>query len=184
MDKKKQRKEQMDDAITNATKRAEVEVLQEEIARIRVEHEDSRNQLKRAVADYHNLEKRVSEGRSELTAWGTIELIKKLLIVLDYLEQSTTGASEEEKKSGWFRGVEMAVKGFQDVLKSEGLEEIETDGLFDPSLHEALDTNPGEDNKILSVSRKGYRLNGKVLRPAGVVVGRRESSEEEKGDSV
>lgn len=131
-------------------------------------------QLKRAVADYHNLEKRVSEGRSELTAWGTIDLIKKLLTVLDYLEQSTTGASEEEKKSSWFRGVEMAVKAFKDVLKSEGLDEIVADGLFDPSLHEALDTNPGEDNKILSVARKGYKLNGKVFRPAGVVVGRTE----------
>lgn len=135
---------------------------------------DLENALKRAVADYHNLEKRVSEGRSELTTWGTIELIKKLLTVLDYLEQSTTGASEEEKKSSWFKGVEMAVKSFKDVLKSEGLEEISADGLFDPSLHEALDTQPGEDNKILSVARKGYKLNGKVLRPAGVVVGRTE----------
>ncbi len=135
---------------------------------------DLENQLKRAVADYHNLEKRVSEGRSELTAWGTIELIKKLLIVLDYLEQSTTGASEEEKKSGWFKGVEMAVKAFKDVLKSEGLDEIPADGNFDPSLHEALDTQVGEDNEIMSISRKGYKLNGKVLRPAGVVVGRTE----------
>ncbi len=158
------------------------------------------NQLKRAVADYHNLEKRVNEGRSELTAWGTTELLTKMLTVLDYLEQATSGASEVEKSSGWFRGVELAIKQFKDVLKSEGLDEIVADpstalgtgSVFDPSLHEALDTKEGEDNKILKVVRRGYKSNGKVLRPAGVIVGRKlesssenqESREEGKGESV
>lgn len=140
----------------------------------KVNHLDA--QFKRAVADYQNLEKRVQEGRSELTRWGTSELLTKLLPVLDHLEQATSGATEAEKVSGWFRGVELAIKQFKDVLKSEGLDEIVTEGLFDPSLHEALDTQAGEDNKILKVVRKGYTLNGKVLRPAGVVVGRKEES--------
>jgi molecular chaperone GrpE (heat shock protein) len=64
MAKQKQKREQMDDAITHATKLAEVEVLQRQLAEIKVEQEDCRNQLKRAIADYQNLEKRVSEGRS------------------------------------------------------------------------------------------------------------------------
>lgn len=179
MDKKKQKKEQLDDAIENATKLAEVEVMQRELATVKVEHEELRNQLKRAVADYQNLEKRVSEGRSELNSWATGELLKKLLPTLDHLEQALSGISEEEKQSGWVKGVELAVKEFNQVLAQEGLEEIAVDGQFDPSLHEAVDTREGENDRILEVVRKGYNLNGKVLRPAQVVVGRKLESKEE-----
>lgn len=172
MDKKKQKKEQLDDAIENAAKRAGLEEMQLELARVRAEQEEIRNQLKRAVADYQNLEKRVAEGRSELTRWGTGELLNKILPVLDHLEQALKGAGENEKQSGWFRGVELAVKELNSVLQSEGLEQIAADGQFDPNLHEAVDTRQGEDNKILEIVRSGYTLNGKILRPAQVVVGK------------
>lgn len=134
---------------------------------------DLENQLKRAVADYHNLEKRVSEGRSELTSFVGAELVKNLLPVVDHLEQALSGVSEEEKQSGWVRGVELAVKEFEQVLTQEGLEQIAADGQFDPALHEAVDTKVGEDNKILEVVRNGYTLNGKILRVAQVVVGKK-----------
>lgn len=130
-------------------------------------------QLKRAVADYQNLEKRISEGRSELTSFVGAELIRKLLPVADHLEQALSGVTEEEKQSGWVKGVELAAKEFKQVLASEGLGEIPADGVFDPALHEAIDTRDGENNMILEVVRKGYNLNGKVLRPAQVVVGRK-----------
>ncbi|MCL5784853.1 MAG: nucleotide exchange factor GrpE [Patescibacteria group bacterium] len=133
-------------------------------------------QLKRAVADYHNLEKRVAEGRSELTKWGTGELLVKILPVLDHLAQALVGASEADRQSGWFRGVELAVKELKQVLQSEGLEEVDAEGEFNPALQEAVDTRAGDDNKILEVVRKGYTLNGKVLRPAAVVVGRKEQA--------
>ena len=181
MDKQKRKREQMDDAITHATKLAEVQELQRELAEIKVEHEDIQNQLKRAVADYHNLEKRIEEGRSELTKYVGFELILKLLPVLDHLNQALSGVSEEEKQSGWVRGVELAVKEFEQVLSQEGLDEISVDpgsspgtgSVFDPSLHEAVDTQEGPDNMILEVVKKGYNMNGKVLRPAQVVVGRK-----------
>ena len=133
---------------------------------------DLENQLKRAIADYHNLEKRISEGRSELTKWGTNELLVRILPVLDHLDQALSGATEVDRQSGWFKGVELAVKELNTVLQSEGLDQIATEGQFDPNLHEAVDTREGEDNMILEVVRKGYTLNGKILRPAGVVVGK------------
>jgi molecular chaperone GrpE len=163
-----------DDVYDYTKKKAELEQLQHELAEVKVEHEDLRNQLKRAIADYQNLERRVNEGRSELTQWANKELLTKLLTVLDHLEQALTGMSEEERKSGWAKGVEMSVKQFQDLLRLEGLEEIRADGQFDPTLHEAVDLRDGDDNMILEVVRKGYNLNGKVLRPAAVVVGRKE----------
>ena len=157
-------------------KTEELEQLQDRVSELEA-------QLKRAVADYQNLEKRVSEGRSELTNFVGAELIKKLLQVLDHLEVALSGLSEDEKQSGpalsersesngWVKGVELAIKEFKTVLQSEGLEEIEASGEFNPALHEAVDTRDGEDNKILEVVRKGYNLNGKVIRPAQVVVGR------------
>lgn len=130
-------------------------------------------QLKRALADYQNLEKRVAEGRSELTSWGTNELLRKLLPTLDHLDKALSGMSDEEKKSGWAKGVQLAVQELRGVLKSEGLDQIEADGQFDPTLHEAVDMRQGEDNKILEVTEIGYRLNGRVLRPAKVVVGKK-----------
>lgn len=137
---------------------------------------DLENQLKRAVADYRNLESRISQGRSELTSFVGAELIRKLLPVLDHLEVALGGLSETEKQSGWAKGVELAVKEFKGVLTQEGLDEIAADGLFDPSLHEAVDTREGDDNIILEVVRRGYRLNDRVIRPAQVVVGRKEQT--------
>lgn len=140
------------------------------------------NLLKRAVADYQNLEKRVTQGRAELTNYVGAEILKKILLPLDHLEQALAGASESDKQSGWFKGVEMAVKELNQVLLSEGLDQIVADGQFDPNLHEAVDTQEGEDNMILKMTRKGYNLNGKVLRPAQVVVGRKVEQREGKNN--
>ncbi len=57
-------------------------------------------------------------------------------------------------------------------MRPEGLDQIVTEGQFNPSIHEAVDIRAGEDNKILEVARKGYKLNEKVVRPAQVVVGK------------
>ncbi|KKQ16263.1 nucleotide exchange factor GrpE [Candidatus Daviesbacteria bacterium RIFCSPHIGHO2_12_FULL_37_16] len=155
----------------------------EELEKLKQDFANLENQLKRAVADYHNLERRVSEGRSQLTSFAANNLIVNILPVMDHLEKAVEGVSEEERNSGWFKGVEMSVKQLQQVLKDEGLEQIRADGQFDPTLHEAVDTREpssaeasagkGEDD-VLEVVRKGYNLNGKVLRPAQVVVGRKQ----------
>lgn len=153
--------------------KADFDKLQEELNNLT-------NQLKRAVADYQNLEKRVIEGRSQLSEWATSELIQKILPSLDHLYKALDGAGEEERQSGWYRGVALAVQQLRAALKDEGLEEIEIDPVsshgtgsqFDPTLHEAVDSRDGEDGKILEVAEKGYTLNGKILKPAKVVVGR------------
>lgn len=136
------------------------------------------NLLKRAVADYRNLEKRIEEGRSELSDWATTELLQNLLPTLDHLETVVEMGrpilAEEAKLKDWFRGVELAVNQLKQVLKTAGLDEIVADGQFDPKLHEAVDTDKGEENKILKVAQRGYTLKGKVIRPAKVVVGRKE----------
>jgi molecular chaperone GrpE len=169
----KQKQQNTDDIVLDESLENEEESkLQEDFDTLKTSFDDLQNQLKRAVADYQNLERRVSEGRSELTAWAANNLLQKMLPVLDHLEQAMSGAAETSETSGWFKGVEMAVKEFKRILAEEGLEQIEADGQFDPSLHEAVDTVSGEDGKIMKVLQSGYKINGKVLRPVRVVVGK------------
>lgn len=136
-------------------------------------------QLKRAVADYHNLEKRIQEGRSELTKWVSGDLIIRILPTLDHLEQALNGANEAEKDSGWYKGVELAVKEFKKVLEEEGLKvtSIQINDEYDPSVAEAVETRDGENNKVLEIVQNGYNINGKIIRPAKVVVGKLHSGE-------
>ncbi len=182
MDKKKQKLEEKVEEQIEETEEKELDETGQKINELESRISDLDSQLKRAVADYRNLEQRIKENRVNLGQWATAELLNKLLVVSDYLQQATTGVSEEEKSSSWFKGVEMAVRQFNDVLRSEGLEEIKAEGEFDPSLHEAVDTAEGENNIILKVTRKGYTLHGKVLRPANVVVGRKSKAEEKESN--
>ena len=70
-------------------------------------------------------------------------------------------------------GMDMVRKQLQEFLSAQGVEEVATDGLFDPNLHDAVAQEPcdkGEEGRILKVSRKGYKLQERLLRPASVVV--------------
>ena len=128
---------------------------------------DLENQLKRALADYQNLERRIDEERRLLSALSAALVIEKLLPILDNLENAQKHLKDE--------GLEMVVKQFGDVLTSEGVEEIPAEGSpFDPNLHEATEIlESDKDGIVLKVLRKGYKINDKVLRPAQVAVGRR-----------
>ena len=70
-------------------------------------------------------------------------------------------------------GMDMVRKQLNEFLSAQGVEEVPTDGLFDPNLHDAVAQEPcdkGEEGRILKVSRKGYKLQERLLRPASVVV--------------
>ncbi|HSK16911.1 MAG TPA: nucleotide exchange factor GrpE, partial [Gaiellaceae bacterium] len=81
-------------------------------------------------------------------------------------------AAEEHEEAKLEEGVRLVHRELRDALAKEGLVEIETDGSFDPHVHEALLSQPSEedDGAILQVIQKGYRLGDRVLRPARVVV--------------
>jgi molecular chaperone GrpE len=97
--------------------------------------------------------------------------VKELLPVLADLERALE-AAEEHEEAKLEEGVRLVHRELRDALSKEGLVEVETDGEFDPHVHEALLTQPSEedDGVILQVIQKGYRLGDRVLRPARVVV--------------
>jgi len=73
----------------------------------------------------------------------------------------------------WVDGIRLIYRKFQALLDMQGVEEIAADGQrFDPTVHEAVMFGEGEDGVVLSVVQKGYKLGGRVLRPAMVVVGK------------
>ena len=134
-------------------------------------------ELKRALADYRNLERRIDEERRMLSVLSSVLVVEKLLPVLDNLENAQKHLNDQ--------GLEIVLKQFKDVLKAEGLEEIHAEGQsFDPNLHEATDVVEGKnDNRIVKINRKGYKINDKIIRPAQVTVERKQASEKAASDN-
>jgi molecular chaperone GrpE len=109
--------------------------------------------------------------RESLVARAHERLVKELLPVLDDLERALA-AAEEHEEAKLEDGVRLVHRELADALEREGLVEIETNGAFDPHVHEALLSQPSdaEEGSVLEVVQKGYRLGDRVLRPARVVV--------------
>lgn len=146
------------------------------IVQLQNEKVELENKWKRALADYSNLERQVLREKSEFMRMASALVSAKFLDVLDHLEMAMGGLTDEDKKNGWAMGVVMTMKQFQEVLKSEGLYEIECEGKpFDAFAMEAVDRVVGEKDVVVKVLKKGYKtMEGKVVRPAQVVVGRGE----------
>ena len=133
------------------------------------EVEDDR--LLRLAADFENYKKRAARERDEYVTFANERLIKELLPVLDDLERALQAATEHEEAK-LEEGVRLVQRSLADALAREGLSEIETNGRFDPHVHEALLSQPSEaeEGSVVQVLQKGYRLGDRVLRPARVVI--------------
>lgn len=125
---------------------------------------DFENRLKRALADYANLEKRVEREKSDFIKLANAQLLDKLLPILDDL-----GLYEKHLKD---KGVSLVYNRFREVLTSEDLEEVKALGeKFDPETMDCVEIVAGPKNQVMEVVLKGYLFNNKVLRPAKVKVG-------------
>jgi molecular chaperone GrpE len=149
----------------------QVSSLEERAALLERERDEHLDQLKRVAAEFDNYRKRVARDQEGLVARAHERLVKELLPVLDDLERALA-AAEEHQEAKLEDGVRLVHRELREALAKEGLEEIETNGHFDPHVHEALLSQPSEhdDGAILEVLQKGYRLGDRVLRPARVVV--------------
>ena len=126
----------------------------------------------RLAADFDNYRKRVAREQVEWTSRANERLLNELLPVLDDLERALEAAAEHEEAK-LEEGVRLVHRSLLGLVERHGLSEIETEGAFDPHVHEALLAQPGEgaeEGAVLQVLQKGYRLGDKVLRPARVIV--------------
>jgi molecular chaperone GrpE len=145
--------------------------LEEQLAALEAERDEHLNDLKRVAAEFENYRKRVLRDQESLVARAHERLVKELLPVLDDLERALA-AAEEHEEATLEEGVRLVHRELADALAREGLAEIETNGVFDPHVHEALLSQPSDQDggSVLEVVQKGYRLGDRVLRPARVVV--------------
>jgi molecular chaperone GrpE len=143
----------------------------DQVAALEAERDEYLNDLKRVAAEFENYRKRVLRDQESLVARAHERLVKELLPVLDDLERALA-AAEEHEEAKLEEGVQLVHRELKAALDREGLAEIETDGVFDPHVHEALLSQPSEaeEGSVLEVLQKGYKLGDRVLRPARVVV--------------
>jgi len=147
------------------------QTIEERLAALEAERDEYLNDLKRVAAEFENYRKRVLRDQESLVARAHERLVRELLPVLDDLERALA-AAEEHEEAKLEEGVRLVHRELKAALDREGVAEIETDGHFDPHVHEALLSQPSEaeEGSVLEVLQKGYKLGDHVLRPARVVV--------------
>lgn len=138
--------------------------------------EEAVDHLKRLQAEFDNFRKRVNRERLETAAWAQRDLVEKLLPVIDDFDRAVSSLEGESSPAA--EGMSLIRDKLMRVLTDSGLERIETEGAsFDPDVHEALMTESvGDDlaEKIVAELAPGYRIKGKLVRPAQVKVGVKE----------
>lgn len=152
--------------------------------KLKAEIDDLTNSLKRALADYQNLKRRVEEERKNVTFAANLMLLSSVLEVSDdfnlVINKYTKTESDEAE---WLSGIKLVKNKFDSLLNAQNVEEIQVKegDKFDPDFHEAIGTitvqEKHQDGTIIGIARKGYLLGDKVLRPARVMVGKLDKDE-------
>src|SRR6476620_9521110 len=126
----------------------------------------------RTAAEMENLRKRTTREREDAIRYANQRLLEDLIPVIDNFEMGMQAASQDTK-SMIYIGMDMVRRQLNEFLTSQGVEEIPTDGQFNPNLHDAVaqeECGAGEEGRILKVTRRGFKLRDRLLRPASVVV--------------
>ena len=157
-------------------------VKQDEQVQEQPEQEVVDDRLLRLAADFENYKKRAARERQEYIALANERLIAELIPILDDLERALS-AAEQHEEAQLEEGVRLVHNSLASLLERHGLTPIDTEGKFDPHVHEALLSQPSqaEEGAVIDVVQKGYKLGDRVVRPARVVVAA--PQEEPAGDA-
>ena len=138
--------------------------------------ERAKDDLLRVQAEMQNLRRRTEQDVEKAHKYGIEKFSAELLVVMDNLERALTSASESKDESvkAIQDGVSLTLKSFNDCFAKFSIEAVDPLGEpFDPQLHQAIATQESPDsepNSVIEVVQKGYTLNGRVIRPAMVMV--------------
>lgn len=170
-----------EEAEDQAVEQADSEVAQEQgdlaeqLAAAQEEAQKMKDQYLRAEAEMANLRRRVEKDVENAHKFGQEKLSKELLSVADNLERAIVSTEGDSVDVNAIReGVEMTLKGLQDVFAKFKIEAVDPHGEpFDPQLHQAMsmvENTEVEPNTVIAVMQKGYTLNERLIRPAMVMV--------------
>jgi len=127
---------------------------------------------RRAEADFENYKRRVEQERTESAKFAGMPLILNILPIVDDLDRAFKSIPEKLTHLTWTDGIRLIHRKLQATLEAQGVTEIKALGeTFDPSVHEAVGQTLGEEGKVVEEAQKGYKLHGRVIRPAFVIVG-------------
>lgn len=147
---------------------------EEQLAAARAEAGAAQDRYLRAVADLENYRKRALREKDELRQFAAANVVEDLIPILDNLGLGLAAAKQSAGEGRSIaEGVAMVLEQFKSTLARHGLKEINPLGeTFDPNLHDCIAHQPDEaaEEKVIQVTRLGYSLNGRLLRPASVVV--------------
>ncbi|MGX7102777.1 nucleotide exchange factor GrpE [Gemella sanguinis] len=150
------------------------ELLQEKVDKLEEELKQSEDKYLRLYAEFENFKRRKNKEIETNNVYKSQKVITEILPSLDNLERALQVESDNEEIKSLLKGVEMVYEGLLNVLKTEGVELIETENAqFDPNYHHAVmqeEDSEKESGAILDTFQKGYKLKDRVIRPAMVKV--------------
>jgi len=148
-----------------SSKSKKVDKNAEQIKELKTRLLEMEENWKRALADYKNLEKRVTQEKASLVDFANIVLIENMLPTLDNFAMLKRHTED--------MGIKMSIKELVNVLETSGLKEIKVvkGDDFNPELMDAVDSGQGQENKVVEVIRAGYLFRDKLIRPVSVKVG-------------
>ena len=148
--------------------------LEEQLAAARKEASAAQDRYLRSVADLENYRKRTVREKDELRQFATSGLMEDVIPILDNLGLGLAAAKQQADGKSIIDGVGLVLEQFKSTLSRHGLKEIYPSGAaFDPHQHECIAHQPSTEvaaEKVIQVVRSGYSLNGRLLRPASVIV--------------
>ena len=166
-------KETVDENVENKE-----ETCEEKIAKLELEVQEWKNSYTRKLAEFQNFTKRKETAVSEMKKYASEGIIIKLLDNIDNLERAENASAETKNFDALVEGVNMILRNLKYMLSEEGVEEVEAgEGVqFNPYEHQAMMTEEKDDldnDVIVQVFQKGYKLKGRVIRPAMVTVNKK-----------
>lgn len=162
----------------NTVEEKKEETCEEKVVRLELEIQEWKNSYTRKLAEFQNFTKRKENEVSEMKKYASEGIIVKLLDNVDNLERAENASMETKNFDALVEGVNMILRNLKNLLTEEGVEEIEAgEGVaFNPYEHQAMMTESKEeldDNMVVQVFQKGYKMKGKVIRPAMVTVNKK-----------
>ncbi len=148
----------------------------EDVETIKKQAEEYLNGWKRAKADYLNLKKEMEAQDKEIREWLSKIFLLPILDIMDSFNKAFGNVPANLKTEVWVEGIKGIKKQFENFLKAQEVEAMEVIGeKFNPLMHEAIESvdlpvEGGESGRIIEEARRGYLVNGEVLRPAKVKV--------------
>ena len=148
------------------------------VKKLEAELQEWKNSYTRKLAEFQNFAKRKENEVAEMRKYASEEIVVKLLDNIDNLERAVDASKESQNFDSLIEGVNMILNNLKNLLTEEGVEEIEAAGKeYDPYEHKAMITENKEeldDNVVVQVFQKGYKMKGKVVRPAMVTVNKKQ----------